>query len=111
MFKELVKNPVVVGLISGVMIAFLYYRYLQALSLKCVSAKVYHHTPKMVLRSAIFSTPSSGKITHKHNCSGIFLFLSVLAYWSGYSLIWRGCVQIVNKRKVLTCHHAKLHLQ
>ena len=43
--------------------------------------------------------------------SGIFLFLSVLAYWSRYSLIWRGCAQIVNKRKVLAWHHAKLHLQ
>ena len=28
--------------------------------------------------------------------------MSVLAYWSRCSLIWRGCVQIVNKRKVLT---------
>ena len=40
-----------------------------------------------------------------------FLFLSVPAYRSGYYLIWRGCVQIVNIRKVLTWHHAKLHLQ
>ena len=28
--------------------------------------------------------------------------LSVPAYWSGYSLIRRGCVQTVNKRKGLT---------
>ena len=34
-------------------------------------------------------------------CMWDFLFLSVFAYWSGYSLIWRGCVQIVNNRKVL----------
>ena len=45
----------------------------------------------------------------KYDYSGFFfffffliLFLSVPAYRSGYSLIWRVCVQIVNKRKVLT---------
>ena len=36
---------------------------------------------------------------HLRNYSGIFLILSVPTYRSKYSLIWRGCVQIVNKRK------------
>ena len=50
---------------------------------------------------------------YKHDKWDFFLlFLSVPEYQSGYSLIWTGgCVQIVNKRKVLTWHHAKLHLQ
>ena len=43
--------------------------------------------------------------------SGFFKILSVPAYRSGYCLTRRGCIQIVNKRKVLTWHHAKLHLQ
>ena len=38
----------------------------------------------------------------------LVLFLSVPAYSIGHFLIWRGCVQIVNKRKVLTLHHAKV---
>ena len=31
--------------------------------------------------------------------AGFFLFLSVPAYWSRYSRIRRGCVQIVNKKR------------
>ena len=32
--------------------------------LRRASAIAYHHTPKIVLRSAIFSTPELGKIIH-----------------------------------------------
>ena len=42
--------------------------------------------------------------TQKNNelILGFFLFLSVVAYWSRYSFIWRGCVLIINKRNGLT---------
>ena len=34
--------------------------------LRCASATAHHHTPKIVLRSVIFSTPKSGKIIHNY---------------------------------------------